>query len=62
MRGLVILYKVWIVVVLGLYAVAGFTGVRLSGAERGRIDPTVRSSPGGYRSFHFWHSGFAGGK
>ena len=23
---------------------------------------SVRSSPGGYRSFHFWHSGFSGGK
>ena len=24
--------------------------------------PSVRSSPGGYRSYHFWHSGFQGGK
>jgi len=22
----------------------------------------VRNSPGGYRSFHFWHSGYHGGK
>ena len=26
------------------------------------IPASVRSSPGGYRSYHFWHSGFHGGK
>ena len=26
--------------------------------RRQRIDPSVRSSPGGYRSYHFWHSGY----
>ncbi|MCX5744198.1 MAG: hypothetical protein NT062_17040 [Proteobacteria bacterium] len=30
--------------------------------ERNELDPTVRSSPGGYRSYHFWHSGYHGGK
>jgi hypothetical protein len=62
MRWLTIFYKVWIVGAVGLYALAGFTGYRTSSAERDKIDPTVRSSPGGYRSFHFWHTGFAGGK
>ena len=29
---------------------------------REEIPASVRSSPGGYRSFHFWHSGYHGGK
>jgi hypothetical protein len=62
MRWLIQFYKVVVVAAVGLYAWAGFTGYRSSNAERERIDPSVRSSPGGYRSFHFWHSGFSGGK
>jgi hypothetical protein len=27
-----------------------------------RLPPSVRQSPGGYRSFHFWHSGYQMGK
>ena len=27
-----------------------------------RLDPSIRHSPGGYRSFHFWHSGYQMGK
>jgi hypothetical protein len=26
------------------------------------VPASVRSSPGGYRSYHFWHTGFHGGK
>jgi hypothetical protein len=26
------------------------------------VPASVRSSPGGYRSYHFWHTGFQGGK
>jgi hypothetical protein len=55
-------YKASVVAAIALYAVAGFKGWRVSPGERDRVDPTVRSSPGGYRSFHFWHSGFSGGK
>src|SRR5262249_48362977 len=55
-------YRVFMIAVLGLYAFAGFTGYRRTDAERDKVDPSVRSSPGGYRSFHFWHSGYAGGK
>ena len=32
------------------------------GAAHATIPASVRSSPGGYRSYHFWHSGFQGGK
>ena len=56
------LFQLWAVLLVLGYAVAGFTGYRLGGDERDRIPTSVRSSPGGYRSFHFWHSGYSGGK
>jgi hypothetical protein len=56
------LYKVAIAATVALYAFATVTGYRMSDAERDKVDPSVRSSPGGYRSFHFWHSGYSGGK
>ena len=31
-------------------------------AERSQIPASVRQSPGGYRSYHFWHRGLHGGK
>ena len=62
MRWLLGSYKVLVVSSIALYAVAGLTGARCSSPERERIDPSVRSSPGGYRAFHCWHTGFAGGK
>lgn len=47
--------------------VAGYAATALSGyepgsPERDEVPASVRSSPGGYRSFHFWHSGYHGGK
>ncbi len=45
-----------------LYGAASFTGWEYSAAKRQVLAPDVRNSPGGYRSFHFWHSGFHGGK
>ncbi len=55
------------VIALGLcggYLYLGMAGVEVLGAsgDRDIVPPTVRSSPGGYRSFAFWHSGYAGGK
>jgi hypothetical protein len=55
-------YRVWVVAALGLFAWGSFSGGRIFGPTPQRIDPSVRSSPGGYRSYHFWHSGFSGGK
>lgn len=55
-------YKLLVVTSLALYALSGALGYRRVDAERDKVDPSVRSSPGGYRSFHFWHSGYAGGK
>jgi hypothetical protein len=62
MPWLVRFYKAVVVVSVGVYAWAGVTGYRWGDNEREKIDPSVRSSPGGYRSFHFWHTGFHGGK
>jgi hypothetical protein len=47
---------------LALYVVAAMAGWELSTQPRQQLPPDVRNSPGGYRSFHFWHSGYRGGK
>lgn len=47
---------------VGFYAVVAFMGWEFSNTKRQVIPPSVRQSPGGYRSFHFWHSGYSGGK
>ena len=44
------------------YAALAYTDYEPGSAERDEIPASVRSSPGGYRSFHFWHSGYHGGK
>jgi hypothetical protein len=42
-------------------AVGGFVPF-VPSHERSEIPPSVRHSPGGYRSWSFWHSGSHGGK
>ncbi len=56
------LYRLLTVAALGLYAVAGFSGWEFQDEGRTQIPTSVRHSPGGYRSYHFWHTGFHGGK
>ena len=53
--------------VFGALGVVGYSGLAYSDYEPGsptrdEIPASVRSSPGGYRSFHFWHAGYHGGK
>lgn len=48
--------------VIGGYAWIAYTDYEPGSPEREEIPASVRSSPGGYRSFHFWHSGYHGGK
>lgn len=55
-------YRLWAVAIVGGFAWASLSGWRFSTAAKEHIPPSVRSSPGGYRSYHFWHSGFSGGK
>lgn len=56
------LYFVSSFVVVLLYGVAAFQGWEFGTPRREVVPADVRNSPGGYRSFHFWHSGFHGGK
>lgn len=44
------------------YAALAYTDYEPGSPQRDEIPASVRSSPGGYRSFHFWHSGYHGGK
>jgi hypothetical protein len=44
------------------YGMSAFQGWDFGSARREVLPADVRNSPGGYRSFHFWHSGFHGGK
>lgn len=53
--------------VLGTLIVGGYTALAFSAYEpsspsRNEVPASVRASPGGYRTFHFWHSGYHGGK
>ncbi len=54
---------------LAIMVVGGHASVALLGVtpyapshERSELPPSVRHSPGGYRSYSFWHSGSHGGK
>ena len=59
---LVTLWAVVVVASVGGYAVAGALGLDFSSTTRDTVPHNVRSSPGGYRTYHFWHSGYHGGK
>jgi len=50
------------VLVVGGYTALAITQRELSNVEKDEIPGSVRSSPGGYRSYSFWHSGYHGGK
>jgi hypothetical protein len=48
--------------VTGGYAAWAYSDYEPGTRVRDEIPASVRASPGGYRSFHFWHSGYHGGK
>jgi hypothetical protein len=48
--------------IFGGYSALAFSGHEPGSPERDEIPASVRSSPGGYRTYHFWHSGYHGGK
>ena len=60
-RGAIVL-AVFGVLVVGGYSAVAYTDYEPGSPERDEIPASVRSSPGGYRSYHFWHSGYHGGK
>lgn len=47
---------------LAVYLLAGFLGWDTRTSQRDRVPGSVRNSPGGYRSYYFWHAGYRGGK
>jgi hypothetical protein len=55
-------YLILGILIIALYAVVAFTGKEFGDTQRQIVPADVRNSPGGYRSFHFWHSGYRGGK
>jgi hypothetical protein len=55
-------YLVIGLVLVGAFDVAAASGWTLGGGPIGFVPADIRQSPGGYRSFHFWHSGYQGGK
>lgn len=59
---LVLVYGAYGVAVLLAYLLAGATGYSYEPGERASVPLSVRQAPGGYRSYHLWHSGYQGGK
>ncbi len=55
-------YGAFCCLLLGLDVLIEIRGWGLSPGERGQVPMSVRQSPGGYRSYHFWHRGLHGGK
>ena len=45
-------------VIVGSYSALAFTGYEPGAPSRDEVPASFRSSPGGYRTFHFWHSGY----
>ena len=50
-------YRIYGLLVLGLWGAAAWNGWELFGGRRGKIPQGVRQSPGGYRSYNFWGGG-----
>jgi hypothetical protein len=55
-------YLVIGLIIVGLYGLVALTGREFGDPQRQVVPADVRQSPGGYRSFHFWHIGYRGGK
>jgi hypothetical protein len=49
-------------IIVGGYAAVAYADYEPGVPKRDEIPASVRNSPGGYRSFHTWHSGYHGGK
>ncbi len=56
------IYLVLGVLIIVLYGVVAFTGMEFGDPRRQIVPEDARKSPGGYRSFHYWHAGYRGGK
>jgi hypothetical protein len=47
---------------LGGYALTAFNGWEYFHSPAQAVPAEVRHAPGGLRTFHYWHSGYRGGK
>ncbi|MEZ4400582.1 MAG: hypothetical protein R3B06_11220 [Kofleriaceae bacterium] len=57
--------KIYLALALGAvaaFAAAGVLGWEFRDGVVDRAPGSARQSPGGYRTYHFWHSGYHGGK
>jgi hypothetical protein len=50
------------VVIVGGYVAVASSQRELTDEQHDEIPSSVRSTPGGYRSYSYWHSGYHGGK
>lgn len=57
-----LLYTAFAIAVLLGYGAVGFNGYELGGGEKKELPQNARQASGGWRSFHFWHVGYMGGK
>jgi hypothetical protein len=55
-------YGAYCIAAIGLYGAVELRGWGFQPGGRSQVPMSVRQSPGGYRSYHFWHSGLHGGK
>ena len=44
------------------YGATGLLGWEYGSADKQKLPDNVRKQPGGYRTFHYWHSSHRGGK
>ena len=56
------IYLIIGIIIVALYGVVALRGYEFGDEKRQVVPADVRQSPGGYRSFHFWHFGYRGGK
>lgn len=50
------------VIILGGYTGLAYSQHELGPEDRDAIPSGMRSTPGGYRTYSYWHSGYHGGK
>lgn len=55
-------YVVLGIIIIGAYGAIALSGKEFGDPEKQKVPADVRQSPGGYRSFHVWYSGYRGGK
>jgi len=60
--GLSKFYGLYGAVVLLGYLLLGMTSYAPAPDDQRVIPASVRNSPGGYRSYHIWYTGYHGGK